>query len=142
MVKEKNKKNPKIEKNSAPVSKKTIALLEDDHFLSNLYKTKLELEDYGVITAGNGEIGIKLVKEKKPDLIILDIIMPKMNGFEVLKEIRADKNLKDVPVIMLTNLGQKEDVQKSFKLGANEYLIKAHFLPSEVVGKVKKFVNP
>jgi len=125
----------------APAEKQTVLIVEDDGFLSNMYKAKLELEDYTVLTAANGEAGLKLSKEKKPNLILLDVIMPKMNGFEVLKEIKGDKNLKDIPVIMLTNLGQKEDVQKSFKLGASEYLIKAHFLPSEVVGKVKKFLK-
>jgi DNA-binding response OmpR family regulator len=124
-----------------PAKKQTVLIVEDDCFLSNMYKAKLELEDYVVLTATNGEMGLKMVKEKKPNLVLLDVIMPKMNGFEVLKEVKNDKNLKDIPVIMLTNLGQKKDVQKSFNLGASEYLIKAHFLPSEVVGKVKKFLK-
>jgi DNA-binding response OmpR family regulator len=135
---------PKEKKSTAiktPAKKQVILIVEDDNFLLSMYKTKLELEDYSVLTAINGESGLKMVKEKKPDLILLDIIMPKMNGFDVLKEVRADKNVKNIPVIMLTNLGQKEDIKKSFKLGANEYMIKAHFLPSEVVEKVKKFLK-
>ncbi|MDD5290382.1 MAG: response regulator [Patescibacteria group bacterium] len=128
-------------KEKTPVEKKTILIIEDDNFLSNMYRTKLELEGYVALTATNGEIGLKTAKEKRPNLILLDIIIPKMNGFEVLEGIKSDKNLKNIPVIMLTNLGQKDDIKKSFKLGADEYLIKAHFLPSEVVEKVKKFLK-
>jgi len=129
------------EKEAAAAEKRTVLIVEDDNFLLNMYRTKLELEGYTVLTATNGEAGWKTIKEKKPNLVLLDIIMPKMNGWEVLKEIKSDKNLKNIPVIMLTNLGQKEDIQKSFKLGASEYLIKAHFLPSEVVEKIKKLLK-
>jgi DNA-binding response OmpR family regulator len=129
----------KINKKSA--ERQSVLIVEDDNFLLSMYKAKLELENYNVFVATNGEIGLKMIKEKKPNLILLDIIMPKMNGFEVLKAVKEDKELKKIPIIMLTNLGQKEDVQKSFKLGADEYLIKAHFLPSEVIEKVKKFIK-
>jgi DNA-binding response OmpR family regulator len=135
-----------VKKAASAVAKKekniaSILLVEDDTFLSSMYKTKLEIEGYQVYAALNGESGLKMAQEKKPNLILLDIILPKMNGFEVLEKIKSDKNLKHIPVIMLTNLGQKEDIKKSFKLGANEYLIKAHFLPSEVIEKVKKFLK-
>ena len=79
-----------------------------------------------------------MIKEKRPDLILLDIILPKKDGFEILKIIKADKELKDIPVILLTNLSQKDEVKKGLKLGAQGYLIKAHFMPSEVVKKIKQ----
>jgi len=121
--------------------KKNILLVEDDEFLAELYGTKLSLEGYNVFLASDGEKGLKMVKEKKPDLVLLDIILPKMDGFEVLKEIKADKSLKSVPVILLTNLSQKDEVKKGLEFGAKDYLIKAHFMPSEVVKKIKDTIG-
>lgn len=119
-------------------TKKLILLVEDDEFLAELYATKLDLEGFEVALAVDGEKGLKMIKEKKPDLILLDIILPKMDGFEILKMIKADKELKNIPVILLTNLSQKDEVKKGLDLGANDYLIKAHFMPSEVVKKIKQ----
>ena len=76
-----------------------------------------------------------------PDLILLDIILPKKDGFEVLKALKSDASLKKIPVILLTNLSQKDEVQKGLDLGANDYLIKAHFMPSEVVKKIKRTIG-
>jgi len=119
-------------------SKKTILLIEDDEFLAELYGTKLSLESYEVALASDGEKGLKMIKEKKPSLILLDIILPKMDGFEILKAMKADKEVKNIPVILLTNLSQKDEVKKGLDLGARDYLIKAHFMPSEVVKKIKE----
>lgn len=121
--------------------KKSILLVEDDEFLAELYATKLDLEDFIVTLAIDGERGLKMIKAKKPDLILLDIILPKMDGFELLKAIKKDKNLKDIPVILLTNLSQKDEVKKGLALGADDYLIKAHFMPSEVVRKIKQAIR-
>lgn len=118
-------------------NQKVILLVEDDTFLAGMYKTKFEMEGFKVITAEDGLKGFQLAKEKDVDIILLDILLPKMDGFEVLEKIRASKDTKDLPVIMLTNLGQKEDVKKGLERGADGYLIKAHFMPSEVVEKVK-----
>ena len=118
-----------------------IVLIEDDTFLGGMYVTKLNLEGFDVKLAEDGEKGLKLVKSEQPDLVLLDIILPKMSGFDVLKDIKADKDTKDLPVILLTNLGQREDVQKGIKLGAKDYLIKAHFMPSEVVTKIKALIK-
>lgn len=117
---------------------KHILLVEDDEFLAELYATKLNLEGFEVTLAVDGEKGLKAVKDQKPDLILLDIILPKMDGFEVLKTIKADKALKNIPIILLTNLSQKDEVKRGLDLGANDYLIKAHFMPSEVVKKIKQ----
>jgi len=106
-----------------------------------MYKTKFEMEGFKVITAEDGFKGFQLAKEGKPDIILLDILLPKMDGFEVLEKVRSSKDTKDIPVILLTNLGQKEDVKKGLDRGANGYLIKAHFMPSEVVEKVKSVLR-
>ena len=122
-------------------NKKSILLVEDDEFLAELYATKLNLEGFEVSLAVDGEKGLKLAKEVAPDLILLDIILPKMDGFEVLKGLKSDPSLKKIPVILLTNLSQKDEVQKGLSLGAKDYLIKAHFMPSEVVKKIKKTIS-
>lgn len=115
-----------------------ILLVEDDTFLANIYKTKFEMEGFTVAVAENGEEGLTMAKKKPPAIILLDILLPKMDGFTVLKKLKADAATKAIPVILLTNLGQKDDVDKGLELGAVDYLIKAHFKPSETVAKVKK----
>ena len=125
-----------------PETKTTkILLVEDDAFLAGMYVTKLELEGFTVALASDGEKGLKTALVELPDIILLDIILPKMSGFDVLKNLKADIKTKPIPVILLTNLGQRDDVQKGLDLGAVDYLIKAHFMPSEVVEKIKKLVN-
>ncbi len=124
------------------MSKNTkILLVEDDSFLLNMYKTKFELEGFNVLSASDGEKGLRLIYKEKPDIILLDILLPKRNGFEILKAIKEDDAVKDIPVILLTNLGQKKDTEKGLKLGAADYLIKAHFMPSEVVEKISKLTE-
>ncbi len=118
-------------------NKAHVLLIEDDNFLIDIYKTKFEMEDFKVSVADNGEVGLEDAKKKKPDIILLDILLPKMDGFSVLKKIKSDKSIKNIPVILLTNLGQKDDVDKGLELGAADYLIKAHYKPSETVTKVK-----
>ncbi|MDD5040098.1 MAG: response regulator [Patescibacteria group bacterium] len=119
------------------VKKIKILLVEDDEFLAGMYVTKLNLEGFDVQLASDGEKGLRLAKEHNPDIILLDVVLPKMSGFDVLKSLKEDSSTKDVPVILLTNLGQRDDVQKGLDLGASDYLIKAHFMPSEVVTKMK-----
>lgn len=119
----------------------SILIVEDDIFLADLYRSKFELEGFDVYLAYDGEKGVEAAKKKTPDVILLDLILPKMNGFLVLENLKKDKNLKKTPVILLTNLSQKADVEKGIKMGADDYLIKAHFMPSEVVEKIKKLVK-
>jgi len=121
--------------------KLTILLIEDDPFLLSMYSTKFELEDFVVKTADNGAKGLELSKEVDPDIILLDIMMPKMNGFEVLENLKKDDKLKKIPVILLTNLNQKDEIERGLALGADDYLIKAHFMPSEVVDKIRKIIG-
>ncbi len=125
----------------ADTTNKHVLLVEDDTFLANIYKTKFEMEGFRVSVAENGEAGLDDAKKKKPDIILLDVLLPKMDGFTVLKHLKNDSETGAIPVILLTNLGQKDDVEKGLELGAVDYLIKAHFKPSETVGKVKKALN-
>ncbi len=118
-----------------------ILIVDDDTFLSGIYATKLDLEGFQVVSAHDGEEGIKVAQKEKPDLILLDVLMPKLDGFEALKRLKADPGTKDIPVIMLTNLGQKEDIEKGLEDGAVDYLIKAHFVPAEAVAKIKKVLK-
>ena len=114
-----------------------VLLVEDDTFLAGIYQKKFEMEGFKVSVSGDGEKGLADAKKKKPDIILLDILLPKLDGFGVLAKLKADGSTKKIPVILLTNLGQKDDVEKGLQAGAVDYLIKAHFKPSEVVEKVR-----
>lgn len=120
---------------------KKILIVEDDSFISDMYKAKLEYLGYDIKIAENGKVGFELAASFNPDLILLDIVMPEKDGFELLSDLKKDEKLKDLPVILLTNLGRREDIEKGFKMGANDYIIKAHFTPQEVVEKVNKILK-
>lgn len=123
------------------MAKTTILLVEDDDMLRGMYSEKFARAGYEIQTATNGEDAIEVLEKCEPDLFLLDIIMPKMDGFQLLKHLRKDKKYAKVPVIMLTNLGQIDDIRKGEKLGANDYFVKANHTPSEVVKKVKTFLK-
>jgi DNA-binding response OmpR family regulator len=118
-----------------------VLIVEDDTFLLNIYSNQLESAGFNVFAAEDGEKGLKIAKKEKPNLILLDILLPGKDGFEVLKELKSLKDTKNIAVILLTNLSQKADLEKGLSLGANDYLIKAHFMPSEVVSKIKKVMK-
>lgn len=122
-----------------PDSKK-IMIVEDDSFVLDIYQTKLSQEGYTVIEARNGVEAMKKLEKEKPDLLLLDIVMPYMDGIEVLKKIKDREDLKNMPVILLTNLSQKEEINVGLGLGASDYLIKSHFTPSEVMEKIKIYL--
>src|SRR3989344_7909694 len=103
---------------------KKILLVEDDQFLSLLLKGRLEKEGFMVVQAFDGEQGLNLAKTEKPDLIVLDLIMPKLSGFEVLETISGDPQLRAIPVVVATNLGQESDIQKIKSLGVVDYFVK------------------
>ena len=117
---------------------KTILVVEDDKFLRELITRKLSEEGYNTIEAVDGEDGARKIKEEMPDLVLLDLILPGMDGFEVLASIKQDPKTSPVPIIVFSNLGQTEDVEKGMKLGAIDYMVKAHFTPVEIIEKVKK----
>lgn len=118
-----------------------VLIVEDEKMLADMYGTKFEMEGFAVSKANDGEAGLAMVKSVVPDMILLDVIMPKLDGFAVLKAIRADASIRDIPVILLTNLGQDEDIKKGKELGANDYFVKANHTPAEVVTKVKQSLN-
>lgn len=117
-----------------------ILLVEDDKFISRAYKDGLEQSGFEVVTAADGVIAIASIKTRVPQLILLDLIMPEKDGFEVLAELKMNNELKHIPVIILSNLGQSSDIQKAKDLGAVDYLIKADSSMQEVIEKVKIYV--
>jgi len=126
---------------STKEAKKRILLVEDDTFILEMYATKLLNFGYEVLTATDGEEALKITKEKLPDFILLDLVLPSMDGFDVLKAIKKDEKTKSIPVVLLTNLGERRDVETGLKLGASDYLIKAHFTPSEVIEKIQNLIG-
>ncbi|XOB40176.1 MAG: response regulator transcription factor [Candidatus Nealsonbacteria bacterium] len=118
-----------------------ILIIEDDKFLRELITRKLTDEGFSIIEAVDGEDGLKKIKESKPDLVLLDLILPSIDGFEVLSKIKADASIASIPIIILSNLGQKEEVEKGLKMGAVDYLIKAHFTPGEIIEKIKNVLK-
>ena len=119
-------------------NKKKILLIEDDSMISSMYKTKFEADGFEVFVADNGVIGLELAKKEKPDIIMLDVILPQLDGFSVLDQIKKDETIKNVPVIMLTNLGTEEDKKKGETMGALDYLVKASLTPGQVSEKIKQ----
>jgi DNA-binding response OmpR family regulator len=118
-----------------------ILIIEDDRFLRELIARKLRNERYDVIEAVDGEEGIKKIKEERPDLVLLDLILPGIDGFDVLARAKEDPDTAQIPVIILSNLGQREEVERGLKLGAIDYLIKAHFTPGEIIEKIKNIIK-
>ncbi|MDI6882935.1 MAG: response regulator [Patescibacteria group bacterium] len=117
-----------------------ILIVEDEEIISGLLERKLKAQGYGVLVAGNGQKGLETMRETKPDLILLDIVMPQKGGFEVMEEMQKDEGLKDIPVIVVSNSGQPVELDRAKELGAKDWLIKTEFDPKEVIEKVKRFV--
>jgi DNA-binding response OmpR family regulator len=115
-----------------------IFLVEDDPFLVDIYSTKFKKLGYEVVSTPGGEEILGKIREEKPDIVVLDIVLPNIDGWEILKRIRGDEELKDLKIVILSNLGQEEEVKKGMELGATKYLIKAHLNPSEVIEEIRK----
>lgn len=119
---------------------KKILLVEDDPFLTEIYTTKLKEAGYAVVLADDGDLALRKVKEEIPDLMLLDIVLPNFNGWEILRKIKSDQSTKQIKVVILSNLGEKDEVEKGINLGAEKYLVKAHYSPSEVIEEIKKIL--
>ncbi|OIN93370.1 hypothetical protein AUJ38_03490 [bacterium CG1_02_42_9] len=119
---------------------KKILIVEDDQFILDLNKRQLENAGYEILTAENGEKALQEL-DKSVNLILLDILLPKKGGLEILKDIKSNESVKNIPVILLTNLGQESIIKQAFELGASGYLIKSSITPSDVVHQVKEFLN-
>lgn len=126
---------------SQPSGTKKVLIIEDDKFLRELAAQKLEKEGFSVAGATNGQEGLNLLESERPNVIILDLILPGMDGFETLRKIRTESNFKTIPVIILSNLGQEEDIEKAKGLGATDYLIKAHFSFGEIIKKINEVIS-
>ena len=120
---------------------KKILLIEDEKIMVDLLRKKLTKEGYDVSVAWDGEEGLAKMRESKPDLILLDIIMPKIGGFEVMEEVIKDKELKKIPIIIISNSGQPVELERAKKLGVKDWLIKTEFDPQEVLDKVIKQIG-
>ncbi len=117
---------------------KRILLVEDDQFLIDIYQKKLKSSGFEVEVADTGHKAISKAKDFKPDLIVLDVVLPGMEGWEVLKQLKANPETKNIKAIFMSNLSQREEIEKGLKAGALKYLIKSQYTPSEVVSEIKK----
>jgi len=118
-----------------------ILIVEDDKFLSELITQKIGAEGYDVVLAMDGEKALDVAKTEQPNLILLDLILPTIDGFAVLQQLKTMPETQNIPVIILSNLGQKEDVERGMQLGAADFMIKANFTPGEIVSKIKTIVS-
>ena len=118
-----------------------ILFVEDEPSLQKAISELLTQEGFKISSAADGEEGLEIAKKEKPNLILLDLILPKKDGFEVLKELKADAELKDIPVIVLTNLEGMGDVEKALELGATTYLVKANYELEDVLKTVKQHLK-
>lgn len=122
-------------------TKAKILFVDDDNFLRKVYQSELSEQGYEVILAADGEEGLEKAQINDPDLIILDMIMPQKSGFEVLTELQSNPATKDIPVIILSNLGQDDDIKKGLDLGAVDYLVKDNITLSTIVEKVSHYLH-
>ena len=120
---------------------KKILFVEDDEFLRTLLLERLKKENLKILVATNGNDAVDRAKNELPSLILLDLILAGKDGFQVLKELKRDGATSNIPVIILSNVGKKEDMEKGLALGAEDYLIKAEFTPAEIVEKIQKVLN-
>ncbi|HEY4517571.1 MAG TPA: response regulator [Candidatus Paceibacterota bacterium] len=123
------------------IKKPDIVLIEDDRFLQELLKKKLAAEKWTVKTAYDGEEGLRLIRTLHPRLVLLDLLLPGMDGFELLSIVKQEPLVKDIPVLVLSNLGQREEINRAMELGAMDFLIKANFAPDEILKKVKPILE-
>ncbi len=120
------------------MTKKNILLVEDDPFLVDIYTTKLRSSGFNVEVASDGSQAISKLKERQPDMVLLDIVLPRFDGWDVLKSLGENKTIKNTKVVVLSNLGQKSDIDKATRMGAIKYLIKAHYTPSEIIDEISE----
>lgn len=120
---------------------KKILIAEDDKFLANAYRIKLEKEGFAISIVENGQELLDLVTKLKPDIILLDLLMPVMDGFEALEKLKAGENTKKIPILITSNLGQQSDLDKGLALGADDYIIKSNISLKEVIEKIKKLIK-
>ncbi|KKQ51840.1 hypothetical protein A2865_04420 [Candidatus Woesebacteria bacterium RIFCSPHIGHO2_01_FULL_39_17] len=119
-----------------------ILVVEDDKFLANAYRVKLSKASYNVVLVYDGEEAMDALQTDKFDLVILDLVIPKKDGFSVLSEMKKNDTWKNIPVVVASNLGQKEDIDKALELGANDYIVKTDFSITNLVAKLQSLIGP
>ena len=119
----------------------SILIIEDERSFRRIYEDLLKAEGYNVLAAEDGESGWQIASAEIPDLIVLDLALPKLHGFEVLKNIRSHPSTKNIPVLVMTVLGEQQDIRKGFELGANDYLVKGYYTPGEMLNKVRMLLS-
>lgn len=123
------------------VNKMKILIVEDEMVLSKVLKEKFEHSDFECEVASDGEMAVTMAKSFKPDIIVLDLVLPKKNGFTVLKEVKEDPDLKQTPVIVVSNLGEDSDIKRALSLGATDYFVKSQHPINEIVEKVRSLLT-
>ena len=123
------------------MSRTVILQIEDDAFLAQIYSKKLESLGFEVLVAGSGEDGLRIVSKETPACILLDILLPGMDGYEVLEKLKSDPLTSNIPVIVVSTMGQREDIEKAKSLGAAGYMIKAHVSPQDIANKVNEILK-
>lgn len=125
----------------ADQEKKSILIIEDDKFFRDMVARKLEKEGFSVFIAQDGKEAMSILSEKSPSLVILDLILPEMDGFDLIPIIKSSEKTKDTPILILSNLGQADEIKKALSLGANEFLIKVNFNLDQILEKIRSFVG-
>lgn len=120
---------------------KKVLIVEDDPLIVKIYSTRLQADGYQVVSAENGELGLEKALMEKPDLIVLDVMMPKVDGFEVLQKLREKPEFKYVPILMYSNLNNEEEIERAKKMGVTEFLVKANLSPTQMVTKMKQYIE-
>ena len=126
---------------ASPAPKTKILIIDDDSFMAGMYATRFTADGFETVTATDGILGIEKARKEMPDVILLDVLMPKMDGFETLARLKADPTLAPIPVLMLTSMGQKEDVERGLNGGATDYMVKTNTLPVDASEKIKKVLQ-
>lgn len=118
-----------------------VVLVEDDEFLSRVLSFRLKDDGLDVVTVDNGAVAFDIIKKEKPNIVLLDLLLPQKDGFQILAELKQDATTKDIPVVILSNLGQQTDINKGLGLGAVDYLVKANFSIKDIVKKIKDLLS-
>lgn len=121
---------------------KKVLIVEDEELIGNLLQKKMRQEGYYASVAIDGEAALKQIRQEKPDIVLLDIVLPRLNGFEVLSELKKDEELRKIPVIIISNSGQPAEIEKAKELGVRDWLVKTEFDPREVLEKVQRQIGP
>ena len=117
-----------------------ILFIEDDPLLVKIYSTRLSQDGFEVLSAENGEAGLQVAETQVPDLIVLDIMMPRLDGFSVLEKLRTGEKTKNTPILVYSNLGQEDEIARAKKMGATDFIIKANLSPTEMIAKIKEYL--